>query len=65
MLGAGQEVLVLRAVQRWLWPLSMAAQCMTTREAVEEYREAINQLLTGVDRYAGELENELAEDKNG
>ena len=53
---------VLRAVQRFLAPLAIAANCMTTREMVEQFRDTIATLNTGVDKLAGELESEPTED---
>ena len=47
----------LRAVQRFLAPLNIACQCMTNREAVDQFREALNQIVQDIDKTAGEWED--------
>lgn len=56
-----QTALALRAVQRFLAPLNIAAQCMTNREAVEHFREAINQIVQDINKTAAEREEFLAQ----
>ena len=46
----------LRAVQRFLAPLNIACQSMTNREAVERFRDALNQIVQDIDTVAGERE---------
>jgi len=46
----------LRAVQRFLAPLNIAAQSMTDRDAVEKFREALNEMVQDIDRTAAQLE---------
>ena len=58
----------LRAVQRFLAPLNIACQCMTNREAVERFREALNQIVQDIDKTAGEREEFVSaweEERNG
>jgi hypothetical protein len=57
-----RTALALRAVQRFLAPLNIAAQCMTNREAVEQFREALNQIVQDIGRVAGQREEFLAVD---
>jgi hypothetical protein len=47
----------LRAVQRFLAPLNIAAQCMTTKEAVEEFREAFSRIVVDIDKTAAGKED--------
>lgn len=53
----------LRSVQRFLAPLNIAAQCMTNAKAVGEFREALSRIAVDVDKTAGDLEAEKAEDE--
>ena len=53
----------LRAIQSFLAPLNIAAQCMTTAPAVEKFREALNRIVQDIDRTAGQLEAERDADK--
>lgn len=53
-----READLLRAVQGFLAPLNIAAQCMTDREAVEKFREALNAIVQDIDKTASALENE-------
>lgn len=57
-----QELDALRAYQRFLAPLAIAANAMTTREAVERFRDAVTELSSGLARFADQLEREIAED---
>lgn len=62
-----QTAKALRAVQRFLAPLNIACQCMTNREAVERFREALNQIVQDIDKTAGEREEFVStwEERNG
>lgn len=51
-----RTALALRAVQRFLAPLNIAAQCMTNNQAVEQFREALNKIVQDIDRTAGQRE---------
>jgi len=62
VLAPTQEAEALRAVQRWLAPLNIAAQCMTDRASVDTFRDALAKMATDLDRYAGALEAELPAD---
>jgi len=53
------ELAALRAVQRFLAPLNIAAKCMTSREAVEQFRDALNWIVEDIDRTANGLEQSL------
>lgn len=43
---------LLREVQRWFAPLTIAANCATTRDAIGELREAMTEMLAAIDREA-------------
>lgn len=53
-----REANLLRAVQNFLAPLNIAAQCMASKEAVEQFRETINQIVQDIDKTASALEAE-------
>jgi hypothetical protein len=53
------EAEALRAVQRWFAPLAIAAHSMTSREAVERFREAMGEILAGLEAQAVRAEKEL------
>lgn len=61
-LPARDRAEALRAVQRFLAPLNIAAQCMTDVAAVETYREALAGIVSGINLAAGEIEEAVAED---
>jgi len=42
-----------------LAPLNIAAKCMTSREAVEQFRDALNWIVEDIDRTANGLEQSL------
>jgi len=52
----GGEAQALRTVQRFLAPLNIAAQCMTNREAVEQFREVIAAIVQDIDKTAAQRE---------
>lgn len=62
-----QTAKALRALQRFLAPLNIACQCMTNRQAVERFREALNQIVQDIDKTAGEREEFVStwEERNG
>jgi len=51
----------LRTVQRFLAPLAICANAMSSREEVEEFRGLIADVLGQVDRVAGDLETKTSE----
>lgn len=55
---ATKRVEVLRAIQRFLAPLAIAANCMTNAEMVEQFRDAITAINAGIDTRASEMENQ-------
>ena len=55
-LPAAKQAIALRALQRFLAPLSIAACSMTTVQALEEFRTVIGDIVTGVDVMAAQLE---------
>jgi hypothetical protein len=50
---------LLREVQRWFAPLTIAANCATTRDAIGELREAMSDMLAALDKEARRLESKL------
>lgn len=46
----------LRAVQRFFAPLNIACQCMVNKQAVEEFREAMNKIVQDIDHTAFDKE---------
>lgn len=52
------QVEALRAVQRFLAPLAIAAACMTSTAEVEQLRDALCTINTGIDTRANEMENQ-------
>lgn len=52
----------LRSIQRFLAPLNIAAQCMTNKLAIEQFRDAINLIVQDIDQTAGERE-QMAEEE--
>jgi hypothetical protein len=59
--GLERRAKVLRVVQGYLAPLTIALQAATTVQAIGELREIASEVLATVDRWAGEFENQ-AED---
>jgi len=53
---------LLREVQGWFAPLTIAANCATNVAAIEELRGAMTELLAGINTEAARLENNVAED---
>jgi hypothetical protein len=48
---------LMRQVQRWFAPLTIAANCATSVAAIERLREVMSGMLSGIDREAQRLES--------
>lgn len=60
-----QQIAALRSLQAILAPLNIAAQCMTNRESVETFREALAGMVTRIDTAAIKLENSDTDPTDG
>jgi len=56
------EPVALRTVQRFLAPLNIAAQCMVTTTAVEQFRDVLHQMVQDIDCTAARMERDLEEE---
>jgi hypothetical protein len=55
--GRSDRAELMREVQRWFAPLTIAANSATTVEAIERLREAMSQMLKNLDTEAQRLES--------
>lgn len=63
-LAQPQELEALRALQRFLAPLAIAANSMTNSKAVERFRDVVAELASDLAKYADEVEREIREDED-
>lgn len=61
-LAQPQELEALRALQRFLAPLAIAANSMTDAKTIGRFRDVVTELSSDLAKYADEIERELAED---
>lgn len=53
---------LLRDVQRWFAPLTIAINCATTVDAINELRAAMTEMLSAIDQEAARLERSVEDD---
>ena len=56
ILPKGDRAELLRELQRWFAPLTIAANCATTLEAVNELRSTMAEILAAIDQEAARQE---------